>query len=203
MKNVLAVVGALSTVLAIIPYLIDIVRKKTKPNVVSWITWSVLTGIGTAAAFAAGEWRTAIQTMAVMFWTVSVVLLGLRYGTAKFTNFDAYCLGGAAIGLLLWYIFNSPAVAIIAAVSIDMVGALPTLKHAWTEPSEETWQTFVLAMIGPILTIASLAQYSVESLLYPGYFVVINGAIAAIVVYRRQQMGISLARYGAHETLHE
>jgi hypothetical protein len=203
MKDILAVAGALATLLATVPYLVDIIKKKTKPNIVSWITWTVLTGIGTVAAFAAGEWRTAIQTMAVMVWTLSVVLLGLRYGIAKFTRFDTFCQAGAVVGLVLWFVFNSPAIAIVAAVTIDMIGALPTLRHSWLEPDEETWQTFALAVFGPVFTIVSVSAYSIESLLYPGYFVLINGAIAAIVVYRRQQMGISLGRHGAHETLHE
>lgn len=204
MKDFLAIVGAVATLIAALPYLVDIILKKTKPNIVSWLTWSLLTAIGTAAALAAGEWRTAIQTFAVMVWVVSVVILGLRYGFAEFTRFDAFCQLGALAGLVLWAVFNSPAVAIVAAVSIDMIGAIPTLRHSWLAPREETWQTFVFALAGPVLTIASLSTFSVESLLYPAYFVFINAAIAGVVIYRRKQFGVPLSRRApAHETLHE
>ncbi len=203
MKDVLAIVGAVATLLAAMPYLVDIILRKTKPNIVSWVNWTLLTGVGTAAAYVAGEWQTAIQTFAVMIWVMSVVLLGLRYGVAKFTRFDAVCQAGALAGIVLWLALDSPAAAIIVVVLIDLIGALPTLRHAWIDPDEETWQTFVYAIVGPLMTIASLTAYSVESLLYPVYFLVINAAIAAVVVYRRQQLGISLYRHGIHETVHE
>lgn len=203
MKDVLAIVGAVATLLAAMPYLVDIILKKTKPNIVSWVNWTLLTGVGTAAAYAAGEWQTAIQTFAVMVWVMSVVLLGLRYGIAKFTRFDAVCQAGAFAGVVLWMLLDSPAVAIIVVVMIDLVGALPTLRHAWIDPDEETWQTFVYAIVGPLMTIASLSAYSIESLLYPVYFLLINAVIATVVVYRRQQLGISLYRHGIRETVHE
>ncbi len=203
MKDVLAIVGAVATLLAAMPYLVDIILGKTKPNIVSWLNWTLLTGIGAAAAFAAGEWQAGIQTFAVMVWVLSVVLLGLRYGTARFTAFDMYCQASALLGILLWLWLDSPAAAIVVAVITDFVGALPTLRHSWSDPSEETWQTFVYAIVGPIITIASLPAISLEGLLYPMYFVFINAAIAAVVIYRRQELGISLYRHGIRSTAHE
>lgn len=203
MKDVLAVVGAIATLLAAMPYLVDIILGKTKPNIVSWLNWTLLTGIGAAAAFAAGEWQAGIQTFAVMVWVMSVVLLGLRYGIAKFTKFDGFCQAGAILGVALWLALDSPAAAIAVAVATDLIGALPTLRHAWVEPGEETWQTFVYAIVGPVMTIASLSVVTLEGLLYPLYFVFINAAIAAVVVYRRQMLGISLHRRDIHTSAHE
>lgn len=203
MKDVLAVVGAIATLLAAMPYLVDIILGKTKPNIVSWLTWTLLTGIGAAAAFAAGEWQAGVQTFAVMVWVMSVVLLGLRYGIAKFTKFDGFCQTGAFLGVALWLALDSPAAAIVVVVMADFIGALPTLRHAWKSPHEETWQTFVYALAGPIMTITSLSVVTLEGLLYPLYFVFINAVIAGVVVYRRQMLGISLHRHGIHEVLHE
>lgn len=203
MKNYLAVAGAVATLLAAMPYLVDIILGKTKPNIISWLNWTLLTSVGAAAAFAAGEWQTGIQTFAVMVWVLSVVLLGFRYGVAKFTKFDGFCQVSALFGLVLWFVFDSPAAAIVVVVLVDFIGALPTLRHSWINPDEETWQTFMYAIVGPVMTIVSLGAFSVESLLYPMYFVFINAAIAAVVVYRRQQLGISLYRHGIHETVHE
>jgi hypothetical protein len=203
MRNLLALIGALLATISTLPYIIDIIKRRTKPNIVSWITWTMLTGIAMAAAFAAREPRTAILMLGSTVCTFAVVVLGLRYGIAKFSPFDGLCQLGAVVGLVLWLIFNSPSIAIIAAVTIDFIGMLPTLRHSWLEPQEETWQTFVIGIVAPLFTIVSLEAFNVASLLYPIYLVLANSAIVFAVIYRRKLLGISLARQGVRETLHQ
>ncbi len=203
MKDALAWGGAILAIISVAPYVYDIIKQRTKPNIVSWITWTLLTGLATAAAFAAGEWRTGILLLSSSVCTLAVVLLGLRFGTATLSRFDIVCWIGTAVGLALWLIFNSPALAIIASVVIDLIGALPTLRHSWLEPAEETWQTFLISTLAAILTVLSLTAYSIESLLYPLYLIVANSLIVGVVIYRRKRLGISLKQHSVHETLHE
>jgi len=203
MRNYLAALGAFVALFSTVPYIIDILHKKTKPNIVSWFTWMLLTGIATAAAFAAHQPKTALLTLASVICVAAVVILGLKYGIAKFSLFDGLCQSGAILGLVLWLVFNSPLIAIVASVSIDFVAALPTMRHSWLNPAEETWQTFLIGTIAATLTTLSLTSHSLEAILYPMYLVFANGAIALIVVYRRKQLDISLSRHSVHETLHE
>lgn len=186
MNNALAVAGGLIAIASVVPYILDILRHKTKPNIVSWFTWTVLTGVATAAAFAAHEPRTAILTLASTLCTGAVVVLGLRFGIAKFSLFDILCQVGAVIGLGLWIIFNSPTIGIVVPVTIDFVAALPTLHHAWTKPHEETWQTFLMAAVAPIFTLASLTSYTTASLLYPLYLLIVNPTIAGTILLSRR-----------------
>ncbi len=156
MKDISAVIAGLLAIAATIPYLIDIVKGRTKPNIVSWTTWTLLLAISTAGAFAAHE-----------------------------------------------TIFNSPSIGIIAALVIDLIGSLPTLKHSWKDPGEETWQTFAIIVGAASLTLLSLESFTIPSLSFPIYLLLINTAIVAIVVYKRKKLGISLSRHSVHETLHE
>lgn len=203
MKNFFAVAAAVVAAVGVAPYLIDIVKRKTKPNVVSWTTWTLLTAIATAATFAADEPKTALLTLGSTVCSGLVVILGLKYGFAKFSAFDAFCWVGAVTGLGLWLIFDSPTLAIITTVSIDFLGVLPTIRHAWNEPGEETWQTFLAGVVAAMLTLVSLTQFSVDSLLYPLYLMLANAAVVGVVIVRRKQKHIKLSRHGVHETLHE
>ena len=203
MNDAIAIAGGLLAIVSVTPYLIDIVKRRTKPNIVSWLTWTLLTGIATAAAFSAGEPRAALLTLGSTICSLMVVVLGVKYGIAKFSLFDVFCQIGALMGLFLWVIFDSPTIAIVASVTIDFIGVLPTLRHSWLKPGEETWQTFVIGVLAPILTIISLDAFSINSLLYPIYLVIANGTIALTVVSRRKILGISLSRHSVHETLHE
>lgn len=189
MHNTLAVIGALVAISSAIPYIRDILRHKTRPNIVSWFTWTILTGIATAAAFSAHEPRTAILTLASTLCTGTVVVLGLRFGIAKFTFFDILCQVGAVVGLVLWLVFNSPTIGIVVPVIIDFIAVLPTLHHAWLKPNEETWQAFLIGTFAPMFTLASLTAYTTASLLYPLYLLIANASVTAtILVGRRRRL---------------
>lgn len=184
-KDIFLVTASVLTVGCVIPYIRDILRGTTKPNIVSWLTWTILTSIATVAEFADGEYRTAIFTSAAVIETALIVILGLRYGYAKWSKFDTICQIGAFSGFLFWWLFNSPAMAVISVVIIDLIGALPTIRHSWLKPKEETWSAYAIASLGGIFAIVSFSEYNWTSLTYAVYIVFIN-ALLVIVLNRKQ-----------------
>src|SRR3954471_4047435 len=108
MKDLLLLLSGVITVAAVVPYLRDILRGTTRPNIVSWITWTLLTGIATAAEVAAGEYVAAIFTGSAVLETATIVFLGLRHGYVKYAKFDVICQIAAIAGIILWQLFNSP-----------------------------------------------------------------------------------------------
>jgi len=188
MKDVLAYCGALLVMLSSLPYIIDILRHRSKPNIVTWLVWTILTGIACAAAFAGHETHTALFTLGSTFGTAAIVLLGIRHGIAKFSLFDICCLLGALAGLVLWQVFNSPTIGIVVPVIIDFVGLLPTLKHSWQRPHEETWLTYFIDIVAPLFTIASLNHFNTVSLLYPAYIFFADLAVLWVLAIRHSQV---------------
>lgn len=188
MKTLFLVLATVITVLSVMPYLRDILKGTTKPNLVSWITWTLLTGIATAAEISAHEYVAATFTGAAVVETGLVVLLGLRRGYVKYTTFDAVCQIAAIVGIILWQLFNSPAIGVLAAVTIDFIGALPTFRHSWIKPGEETWQTFFFAGLGAVFGLLALETYNLVSLPYAVYLIAVNAIISAIIIGRRKQI---------------
>ena len=184
MRELLLILSVVITLGATYPYLRDIVRGETRPNIVSWITWTLITLVATVAEVAAGEHMTAIFTSAAVLATGLVVVFGLKYGYVKYTAFDVACQVGALLGFVLWYVFNSPTAAVIAAVTIDFIGALPTVRHSWQKPHEETWITFALGGIAATLALVAITSYNWASLSYPIYIAAMNFVLAGIILYR-------------------
>lgn len=182
MKTILIIASSLLTVAAILPYLNDIFKKKTKPRVVSWFTWSILAAIASAASFSDKQYAAGILSLCGFVECMSVVVLGLKYGDRHFAKFDLGCQIGAIIGLALWFIYNSPAIAVIAAISIDFIGSLPTLKHAWEKPEEETWITFMLSGLGASLTVMAANNNKITAVANPLYLVLINAIFTVILL---------------------
>jgi hypothetical protein len=186
MKNVFLIVSVVLTLGSVIPYMIDTVRRKTKPNIVSWMTWSLLTGIATAAAISAGEIVAAVYTGVATLGTFVVVLLGVKYGHFRYTRFDVACQAAAVVGIVIWQIFNSPGLGVVAAVTVDFVGALPTLRHAWLKPSEETWQTYAIGAVGGLFAVLALSTYNWVNTPYAAYIVLANTVLPVIIISRRR-----------------
>lgn len=184
MKNALIILSGIITITAAIPYIIEIVRGKAKPRIVSWFTWSLITAIASAASFADHQYPAAILSLCAAIETMIVVVLGLKHGDRKFEMIDIICQLGALVGVVLWLVFDSPAIAVIATVAIDLVGCIPTLIHAWRRPYEETWLTFLLSAVGGGLTLLVAGSWKVTAIAYPIYIFLINLVIAAFILIR-------------------
>jgi len=186
MQAALVVTSGVLSVASVLPYITDVIKRQTKPRIVSWSIWCLLSAITTAAAFTDHQYPTAIMTGIGVLETLLIVILGWRFGDRRFARLDTVCLFGALVGLGLWYQFNSPALAVIAMVVIDMVGSVPTLVHAWRWPYEETWLTFVLWSISSLFTILAIRQWQVTSYLPPVYYIVMNTVIALVILVRQK-----------------
>jgi hypothetical protein len=78
-----------------------------------------------------------------------------------------------------------------ASVTIDFIGAIPTIRHSWIAPGEETWPTYAMAGIGGGLAILALNSYNATSLTYAVYIVLINTLLCSILISRTSKKGIS------------
>lgn len=184
MKLVFLILAAATMLASIIPYARDVLKGSTKPNIVTWFTWTLLTGIATAAQLAGRQYVAAAFSASAVVETGVILVLGLRRGFVKYSAFDIVCQLSAIVGIILWQIFNSPTIGVVASVVIDFIGSLPTLRHAWLRPYEETWTSFALASLSGVLAILALSAYNWVSLTYALYIVLIDGTVTAVILGR-------------------
>ena len=181
----LIILSSIFTIASAIPYLIDIVRGKTKPKVVTWLVWSSVTAISGAASFVDGQYPAAILLLFATLQALSIVIFGWTRGVKKLERLDIVCLVGALVGIVLWQLFDSPAIAVIATIIIDLVGGIPTFVHSWKKPREETWITFMLMAMGGICTLIVVTDWRVTAFAYPLYLVLLNLSYVTIILGRR------------------
>lgn len=188
MREIISVIAGLIAIGGMVPYIIDTIKGKTKPNLVSWFTWTILTSIGAAAAFSEGAVTTAIFSAASAFSTFLVVVLGLRNGIKHYTRFDVICQMMALIGIILWRVTNDAAIAVAVVVITDFIAALPTIRHSWRDPHAETASAFAAAAFGAALTLFTITQFSFVALAYPIYLTLANIFAVAVLLYRRPRV---------------
>jgi hypothetical protein len=186
MRHILTLLSGVVSLAGVIPYLLATYKGTTRPNVVTWFTWTLLNIINTAAACSDGAWQTALYAGAATIGTGLIVIFGLRHGVKKYTTFDIACQVIALLGIPLWLTTAQPALAIGLLLIVDFAGGLPTLRHAWQAPHEETWQTFVASLVAGVLILISLERYDFIAIALPLYIFLFDLAIIITIFYRRR-----------------
>lgn len=185
---ILIALGSILTIVAIIPYLLEVISKKTKPRIVSWLVWTIITSIAAIAALVDRQYPTAILLFSAALETLAVVVLGWKNSDKTIEKIDVICFVGAVIGIILWQVFDSPAIAVIATVIADFIGGIPTLLHSWKKPQEETWITFFISSIGAMCTLLVISDWRITSFAYPLFLVVINLIFTSVIILRKRAL---------------
>ncbi|MEK7059944.1 MAG: hypothetical protein AAB971_04285 [Patescibacteria group bacterium] len=181
MQQTLIILSGLLTIACVAPYIHDIIKRRTKPRIVSWLNWTLLTAIATAAAISGEHWSSAVLTGSATVATMAIVLLSLKYGNRKVEALDVVCQAGAIIGLVLWVMFSSPLIALVMSAFIDFIVGLPTYKHAWQKPFEETQLTFAIAALAALLGLIAVDKLSLPNLLFPVYLLLANLTLVGLI----------------------
>lgn len=188
MQEVASGVAVAITVFGTFPYAIGMLRGQIRPHAFTWLIWTVTTliafvgqlvgggGIGAAAAGASALVGLAIAGYA--FWR----------GDRSYSQLDWLCLGGASVALAAWALSGSPVTAVILIALVDAIGALPTIRKAFSKPYEEGLSPFVLANVKWLLSIYALEKLNLLTLLFPATTTAVNTAIISVVLVRRSQL---------------
>jgi hypothetical protein len=112
--------------------------------------------------------------------------MSIKKGVKKYTKFDFICQALAVIGVLLWRLTGNPSAAVLLSLVVIIIGALPTWRHAYKLPGEETWQGFVMGAVAGALTLLSLSHYTFVALALPISTVLNCSTIAIIITSRRR-----------------
>ena len=179
--------GVLST-FAYIPYILDTIARRTKPQRASWLIWSVLGSIAFFSQLFEGAssslWFAGVQVSG----TISVFLLSIWLGVGGFLNrSDCLVLFCAALGLVLWYFTDTAVYALGITISISLIGGAVTVVKAFRNPESETMTTWFASMVASMCAIASVGKLDWVILAYPLYLLVLNGSIVIAMILGRHR----------------
>ncbi len=174
------------TVSAAIPYAIGLFRGSVRPHFFSWFIWGVTTGIAFAAQVSshagAGAWATGAGTVSA--FTVAAVSLWI--GEKNFTLGDKLSLAAAIVAIVLWILSRNPLYSVILVTAIDAIGYYPTMRKSWSDPRHESATTFSIMALCNFCALFALENYSLVNWLYPFGMTLCNGALVALILFRRK-----------------
>ena len=174
---------------SIVPYIISILRNKTKPHAFSWLIWgiSTLTIYFAQALSGAGAGSWSIGVSGVI--TIGVAILAYyKKSDDSITKTDWICLIFALLAIPFWYITSSALYAVLILTAIDLAGYWPTLRKSYHKPFEENITLFSIMTVRNLVSILALETYSVTNILFQSATMVANFIVIALVLLRRSSM---------------
>jgi hypothetical protein len=186
-----ALFAALATILifvAYVPYIRDTLKGKTKPHIYSWSLWGILSVLVAAIQFNKGAGIGALVTLTTGLISFFIFFLGLKNGKRDITKLDTAIFVTAIAATFIWLFAKQPLTSMILLVGAGTLGSFPTFRKSWQKPHEETLFYWSLSPVRHLLNIGAIASYNAVTLLNPVTWVIINTAMALLLIIRRKTL---------------
>lgn len=183
-----SVLGLIATALAlvqILPYVISILRGRTRPSLSSYIIWATVQ-ILEAAAFIAtiGLAPAAWPRIAFAATGLTVLLLAMGYGRhTPWTSFEYIALGSAAAGGLIWLIFGTPLATLLVSAGVSTIAYITTIRKLRLHPGTEDLLAWLLTAVASLLNVIVLTTLSPAIILPPAISLIGAAAIVWLIIF--------------------
>lgn len=159
--------GALQIISAI-PYFRSILRRETKPNIVSQFLWTVLQIIAIVAQLQGGWSWSVLILMATTCNTIVFTILCLRgYGYTEYGWIDYSCFVAAILALVVWSVTDNTTLVLLITVGTSAFASLPTIIKVFKKPETENATAWLIMSVASILSILSVNDRSINNLIAP------------------------------------
>lgn len=183
--------GIIATIIgtaSFFPYLRDVFKKKTQPHTYTWLIWTILQVTGVLAMYNSGAGIGALTLGVGAFFCGYIFILSLKYGSKNITMFDTLCLIGALAATGVYFFLHDAVLAVILITVIDLVGFLPTMRKAYSEPYSETLSMYALFFVSSGFNLVAIGVYSITTTLYPATIMCTNLICTTILWARRKKI---------------
>lgn len=171
-----------------IPYLRDILRRKTKPQRTTWLIFTILGGIAFFSQLAEGATHSLWLPGAIIFTVSGIFLLSLKFGVGGFARKDYIVLAFAALGLLGWYLTDRAVVALYIVIAIDIAATTLTIDKAYRRPETETLIAWLLSSVSGVFAALAVGKLDIVLLSYPLMIACVDGAVVAAILLGRRKL---------------
>lgn len=187
MKEILGLIAVGLSLTGLIPYIIDILRSKTKPHVYTWAIWAIVTSLVFFGQWAkgggAGSWNTGVVAML----TVVIAILALKKGTDDITKLDKILFVGALLAIVPWLITKDPTLSVVTLTLIDVAAFIPTIRKTLNSPTSETFTTYLSSVFRYVISLVALANYNLATYFFPVTILLMNIVMVGIILKARHK----------------
>lgn len=182
------IISAVIGVIALIPYYVDIIKGRTKPQRAAFLIFSVLATISFFGQYAEGATASLWFAFVLMASPYAILLLSIKRGVGGFARRDKISLALAVGILCVWYFTKSAALAVVLVVAVNTIAKYLVAAKVYELPYSDLLLTWVLSAIASVFAALSVGELDWILLLAPVQNAITVGIIALIIVIRRRQV---------------
>ena len=190
-KILLSILAVILTIVGYVPYIRDILKKKTKPHSFTWFIFSLAGFIAYSLQVYGGAGVGAWMLFVASSLCFIIFLLSLSVGDKDISASDVVFLLLSLLALFLWLVVKQPVWSVILATLVEILGFVPTVRKSWNKPYSETIFTYQMSSFRFVISIFALQRFNILTLLYPVAWFATNGIFALILLSRRKVLKIT------------
>ncbi len=183
MKETTAIIAAILAIIGNVPYVLDVIKDKVKPQAYTWFIWSLVSATTFFGGLVKGAGIGALPIAVSEIFTIIIFFLSLRYGFKKTSKTDTGFLYAALVGIIFWIITKDPTISVIIAVSIDIIAFLPTLRKTWVYPATEVKLLYATNVMRHILILCSIEAYNIATMLHSIAMIITNSLMVLFLIF--------------------
>lgn len=181
-----AILGAVIFFFGSIPYLLETVQGKVKPNRVTWFLWSLAPLIAFAAQINQGVGIQSLLTLMAGLIPLVIFLASFVNKSSywKIGRLDIICGALSILGLILWQITGVGNLAILFAIFADALAAFPTVVKSYNEPETENYVLYFANAISAVLTILTITTWNFATYGFSLYLLIICTLLTVLIRFK-------------------
>ncbi len=186
LKTIFAIISLLFGTAIFIPYYIGLIQKKTKPHLFSWLTWSLLIGLGFVLSYKGGGGAGSLPFLVDGLLCFTIAVYALVKGEKNITRLDWIAFISALIIMIFYVLTKNAVVSVILTATIDFLGYVPTYRKSYLQPYQEPALTYFFALVSWVFSLGALGTYTFVTMFYPLSLIATNGAFILFLLMRRK-----------------
>ena len=172
-----------------IPYIISILRHKTRPNRATWFIWTIVGGLLAFSYIAESDSYSIWLPLSYFVGPLITAMLSIRYGYSIWSKLDTVCMATAIISIIPWLLSSNAIFTLIINVLIDATGAIPTLVKTYREPETEDFTAWLIFFIANTVQLFAISMWNIASI-YPIYLFILAGLMVAFIVKDKMKKSV-------------
>lgn len=186
----LGLASGILQIIAGVPYFRSILRRETKPNIVSQFLWTVLSTIAIIAQLQSGWSWSVLILVAVTFNTIVFTSLCLKgYGYKEYGWIDYGCFGAALLALVVWVLTDNALWVLLISIGTSTLASIPTIVKVFKYPDTEDATAWLIMSVACGLSVLSVSDWNLNNLVAP-VLLLLESSIIGWVAF-----------FGVHSTL--
>lgn len=184
LPQALGIVSGILLIAGFLPYMYEVVKKKTIPNRMSWFIWSLSTATILFGVIETGTTEAIWVPIVDAAGCFLIFLLSLRFGVGGWAKTDRISLAICLASLLIWALTGNALLALVMNLCVYISGYIPTIQKAFKKPKSESrtaWTIFLLGVLLNLFTVAIGTDRGIAIWLYPITLTGVVGTLTAIL----------------------